>query len=352
MSSSSSQYIYFTFPEGSSIPDNSSLYAQLQEDANVQLNSTNLQVVDSFKWDFISNEIGLLVDAANQGDISAEEKSQIYGRIMIIITAQYLPIVSDFLGDQIAEQASIQDLSSDVSDFLAQGQNAFNALSSASWSNTNGVTCETTGCATTATETEKQDLFSGVMSLTGYTTGANDSSRYNYSFIVNRTITNPFTGESITENIVEPSVLAFLTDTRIWGDITPLGTEGKDQINSAMQDIIDIYNSGESKTVSSSWLNEELDNIASATLVWTQPYGASSLDATYGSTNAPLVYTDPNSIQSAFNQGTQAVQTVATSAQTIENFQIQEIDQYYGITNSIQSSQQQQCSSMVKKQIV
>ncbi len=347
-SPSSGEFLTFTFPENSSIPD-FSLYTQLQEDANSEIISRSLQTVDSFKWDFISNEIGLLVDAANQGDISADTKSQIYGRIMIIITAQYLPIVSDFLGDQIAQQSSIQDLASDVSDFLAQGQDAFNAISSASWVDSD---CDAQGCATTATETEQIDFFSGVMSLTGYTTGANDSSKYNYSFTVNFTGLNDTGTDFERRSIKEPSVLAFLTDPRIWGDVTPLSTDGSTQISTAMQDIIDIYNSGEDETVLNSWLNEDLEDIATASLIWTQPYGASSFDTTYGPTNAPLVYTDPNSIQTAFNQGTQAVQTVATSTQTIQNFQIQEVDQYYGITNSIQSSQQQQCSSMVKKQIV
>ena len=135
-----SSFISFTYPgldsTGSSSIDSTDnpvfsggLYDQLETDANSVLISRYYATIDQALWNDLSNEIATLVNDANAGDISAEAKSLIYGRIMIIITAQYLPTVADFLGDSIAEQAATENIASDISAFLLDAQNGFNSLS-------------------------------------------------------------------------------------------------------------------------------------------------------------------------------------------------------------------------------
>lgn len=330
-------------------------YTQLEKDANIELQTRLLQKIDSAKWDAISLEIASLVEAADSVN-DPGIKSLIYGKIMIIITAQYLPVISDFLGNQIAQQASIQNLAADISAFLADGQNAANALAASG----------------SDLDTANQDkLFDGVMGLIGAVSGATNPDLYSYNFeVIYESTSIDANGNIIlsTETIQVSSVLDFLTNPDIWGETPPISLDGADQIQTALSTIPIIYNEFPTDPAapvdpetdlpvpSNSWQNELLEEIADATYTWTQPFGASShLSNSQGgiaTEDAPLVYTEPSSVQQEFNQSTQAVQTVATSTQTTQNFLVQEINQYYGITNSIQQSQQQLGASMVRKQIV
>lgn len=355
----------FTFPTDSTITQGVEYanFQQLEADANAEIVARYLAKYDNTQWDSINAAIGAMVAVADDPTLNGGDKSAIYDQIMIIITSKYLPTVSNFLGDQIYEQAAIQNLSSDISAFLADGQNGYNTLAGSSFDTTSSDPASTciqydskankvySTCDSTASETSREQFFQGVSILVYGGEGVSGSS-YDFSFTVNYTQYDSTTQSLVTHSYQEENVLAFLTDTRIWGDTTPLSADGSSQINDSLLSTISIFNSGTAGTVENSWEDQDLEALATAPLIWSYPYGASSFTTTYGAENAPLVYTEPNSVQSNFNQATQAVQTVATSTQTIQNFQIQEIDQFYGITNSIQSSQQQQCSSMVKKQIV
>jgi hypothetical protein len=335
--------LVFTDPETIISTNQKANYDQLQEDSNTYMNSINLQLLDGLKWDLLSEEIATLVSIANEQERTIDQKSLIYGKIMIIITAQYLPVVSDYLGDQIAQQAATEDIASDLSSFLADAQNGFNSLADSG----------------SSTDTESQnDFFGGTTAIVGAVSGATNTSLYDYSFTVLLNVYNSDTGQFESTTVSESSILSFLTDTNVWGDVTPLGDDGSSQISTALTDIISIFNTPVDQVVSDSWLNKQLTDIANTTYTWTQVYGSSSdqpCEGDVGSStcdvgpqNAPLVYTEPNSIQSDLNQATQSVQTVATSTQTVQNFQVQEINQYYGIINSIQQSQQSQNSSIVK----
>ena len=343
----------FSFTDGSTIIDNQQTanFNQLFEDCNANMTAMNLQLLDEQRWDVLAQEIATLVAIAGEQERTAMEKSLIYGRLMIIVTAQYLPVVSEYLGDQIAQQAAIQDIASDISSFLADAQNGFNSLASSG----------------STSDTDSQiGLFGGATAVTGAVSGADNTAEYDFSFTVTF-LKYDETSETYSEETqFESSVLNLLTDTYVWGNTTPLSSDGSSQISTAFIDIYSIFNSGEDQTTLNSWFNRDLTALADATYTWTQVYGSSSgnpcegdvptADETsstcdVGPENAPLVYTEPNSIQSDMNQATQTVQTVATSTQTIQNFQVQEINQYYGIINSIQQSQQSQNSSIVKKQV-
>ena len=360
--------VKITTPTGAS--SEAAIFAQLETDANAELSATQFLSLDSDHWDFISAEIGRLVAEAQLGNKSSDEVSLIYGQIMLIITCQYLPTISNYLGDQIAQQAATEDLASDVSAFVLDVENGFNTL------------------ATTNSTDAQNSLFEGTMSLIGNTTGSVPSTTADFSFNVSynliTTTTDLGTGTSTisqtTQSTTETSVLAFLTDPTIWfkttsidggpattSGVTPLSSSGATQISTAMADLPTIFNASQiivpygttgtagapapsnTNTVTSSWTDMSLGDLAEMTYTWTQVYGSSSLIPTnFGTSNAPLVYTMPNTIQADLNQASQAVQTVSTTQQTIQNFTVQEIDQYYGITNSIQQSQEAQCAAIVK----
>jgi len=356
-----------------SISDNVllSIFEQLATDCNSILLSRLQAQVDNAIWTAVNQEIIALVAAANSG-VGADQRSLIYGQIMLIITSQYLPAVSNFLGDQIAEQASIQNMASDISAFVIQAQSAFNTLGS-SPDCTGTETSTTTSCvgncctndctSTTSTSgtcnctstsldcTSNYEFFSGIMTMiAGINNTVAPESGPNYSFGFTATVVSPTTG---TISSSELNILGFLTDTSIWGTSgTPISSSQYSQISTALIGIATIFNP--STTTANvdpdTWSNGDLSGIASATCSWTQPYGSSSASGTITTGNAPLVYTEPATIQSDLNTAAQTVEGIATSTQTIENFQVQEIDQFYGITNSIQMSQEQQCASMVKQQ--
>lgn len=361
-------------------------FVNLIEDANTLSASRREMALDSAKWTAISNEIGRLVQlAVNLGqnnNHSADARSRIYGQIMLIITAEYLPTISNYLGDQILEQAALENIASDVSAFIIDAQTGFNNLAA---------------CPDETQCTDNFKLYSGVMALVSGNSSLNNTiTGITYTF--NLTVVDQSSG--LQTNVAETNILNFLTDTNIWGSSTPLTTTETSQISSGLTSIGGIFNSGEDTTTFNSWNDQDFVEIDTAINNWTVPYPADNgtgcvdctgctncsgscssgcynnsscnsgagCDSTSGtccsatcntnsgdtscfcSNNAPLVYTDPNTIQEGFNQASQAVETVATSTQTIENFQIQEIDQFYGITNSIQQSQEQQCAAMVKQQ--
>lgn len=374
-----------SFSAPSAAASEASIFTQLAEDSNAELSAGEFLSLDSSHWDFISLEIGRLVDKSLLPGKSSDEVSLIYGEIMLIITCQYLPTISNYLGDQIAQQAATEDIASDVSAFILDAENGFNAL------------------ATTNSSDSENSLFNATMSLIGSSVGGVSS--LSYSFDVKYTLTTTVvdfeagtTSVSQNKNLstTEASVLAFLTDPTIWlkqtstngsafvsSGVTPLSTSGASQISTAMADIPTNFNAsqvvvpyGQTSTSASTpqnanlsgpnlaataplvntWTNANLTDLAEITYTWTQAYGASTVSSTYpsgiplnyGSSNSPLVYTAPNSIQADLNQASQAVQTVSTTQQTIQNFTVQEIDQYYGITNSIQQSQESQCAAIVK----
>jgi hypothetical protein len=272
---------------------------------------------------------------------------------MLIITAQYLPAVSNFLGDQIAEQAAIQNMASDISAFVIEAESGFNALSSSP-----DCTCTDT-CTTSTTDTctnecthiddctNNYNFYSGIMSLvyldTANTTPTNSS--VNFSF----TVSTPYAPSS---GFIESNILDMLIDPDLWQNNTPLSTSQASQISTALTNIANIFNpTTETANVPvGTWTSMNLTNMNNAICEWNAPYGSSTLGSTIYSGNAPLVWTQPATVQSNLNTAAQTVEGVATSTQTTENFQVQEIDQFYGITNSIQMSQEQQCASMVKQQ--
>jgi len=402
-----SSFISFTYPgldsTGSSSIDSTDnpvfsggLYDQLETDANSVLISRYYATIDQALWNDLSNEIATLVNDANAGDISAEAKSLIYGRIMIIITAQYLPTVADFLGDSIAEQAATENIASDISAFLLDAQNGFNSLSTDS----EGVSVNGSPTVPASVDdlvddgNDAETLFDSVMGLAGNSvatsgqvpSSASSSSTpvctsapaYNYSFEVTYYTYNPADQTFVQQQASEDSVLGFLVDTNVWGNTTPISSSVQSQILSAMQLVVSAFNGGiQQGTIASSgdspttvgenaWLCANLVYLNYEAYWWQVPYGATTLEPietttttnaitgettiTAESGNAPLVYTQPGTVQENINQAAEAVQTVATATQTVENFQIQEIDQFYGIINSIQQSQEQQCAAIVKKQ--
>ncbi|MBM3197951.1 MAG: hypothetical protein FJZ58_01690 [Chlamydiae bacterium] len=353
----------------------SGLYNQLETDTNNALLSRYLASLDQERWNLLSNEIATLVDDANIGGVSAGTKSLIYGRIMIIITAQYLPVVSDFLGDQIAEQAATENIASDISAFLLDAQNGFNSLCTDAQTLYTATTIEPGSDA----YTNAAFLFDGVMGLVGNDAatqgevGTPDPITYDFSFVVNYLVFDATAEELIPDSKNEQSVLSFLTDTNIWGDITPISSTVSGQISSAMDSVIAAFNAGTTQAKqagtdqpvvqaeTNAWVNANFTGLNYEAYWWQTPYGAtsyqpiaSSADSNVGeqptSGDAPLVYTQSNTVQENINQAAESVQTIATSTQTVENFQIQEIDQFYGIINSIQQSQEQQCAAIVKKQ--
>jgi hypothetical protein len=354
-------------------------FTALIRDANSLTSSRRQMNADSARWDVIARTIGLLVRDANAANLSGnqEQRSKIYGQIMLIITAEYLPVVSDFLGDQIAEQAAIQNIASDVSAFIIDAQTGFNNLSA---------------CPDSTQCDDNLRLYSGVMALIAGSSSSIPENDYSFTVTIN--------GVASTQS----NIINFLTDVGIWGSTstTPLTSSEASQIISGLGTIPTLFNTFQplngTGTDPNSWNLEDYDTIDNDILMWTQPYpinggkscggdcatcnssnttggttgGCTGCDCDpttsddcscdcdntdctncntcYCSNNAPLVYTQPNSLQEGINQASQAVETVATSTQTVENFQIQEIDQFYGITNSIQQSQEQQCAAMVKQQ--
>jgi hypothetical protein len=337
------------------------IFNQLITDSNSILGSRFQQQVNSNQWNFLSQEIGSLVADANRPRINAEERSLIYGQIMLIITAQYLPTVSNYLGDQIAEQAAIQNMSSDISAFIIQAESGFNTLSS-----TPDCSCPTTcstdgdcpGCTETTDCLNNYNFYSGVMVMLATSgssvapdTGTTPSgTTFSYSFTASLD-QGPNT-QPIQSS--EQNVLSFLTDPTIWdpsGGI-PLSSSQSTQINTALLGIATVFNpSVETANVPpDTWSTMDLPTIASAICSWTQPYGSSDQTDFIATGNAPLVWTQPATVQADLNTAAQTIEGVATSTQTIENFQVQEIDQFYGITNSIQMSQEQQGAAMVKQQ--
>ena len=356
-------------PNGGTCPDSIStsenallqIFDQLITDSNSIIVSRYQMQADSDMWNFLSEEIAFLVRSANSRGTSADQRSLIYGQIMLIITSQYLPAVSNFLGDQIGEQAGIQNMSSDISAFIIEAETGFNTLSSSP-----DCSCPTTcttandcpGCTETTDCLSDYNFFSGVMTLIAGTNGStiapDQGPGYSFTFTATLQTSNG------TKESQEQNVLGFLTDTTIWGNNnTPLSSSEASQISTALLGIATIFN----PTVSSpttdgnvainAWSLMNLTNIASSICSWTQPYGSNGsagVDDPIATGNAPLVWTQPATVQADLNTAAQTIEGVATSTQTIENFQVQEIDQFYGITNSIQMSQEQQCASMVKQQ--
>lgn len=333
------------------------IFNQLATDCNSILLSRLGQQVVNAKWSAIAQEIATLVAIANTPGQSADQRSLIYGRIMLMITAQYLPAVSEFLGEQISEQAAIQNMSSDISAFIIEAENGFNTLGSepdcvctetCDDSTTSGG-C-TNSCSTTTDCLSNYNFYSGVMSLIAGIDSVNaPDSGPDYSFNFTATVQ---IGNTVIANSSEINIIAFLTDTTIWGSSTPLSSSEASQINTALLNIATTMNpSTETDNIpANAWSEMNLSGMASAICSWTQPYGSADSSGEITTNNAPLVYTEPATIQADLNTAAQTVEGVATSTQTIENFQVQEIDQYYGITNSIQMSQEQQCSAMVKQQ--
>jgi len=338
-----------------------SIFEQLTTDCNSILLSRLQSQLDSTKWDALSRQIGELVALADILKRDPNAQSLIYGQIMLIITSEYLPAVSNFIGDQIAEQAAIQNMASDISAFIIEAETAFNNLSSNP--DCNSVeSCSTSQCTNTYTTTtdctSQFELFSGIMTLIAGYNGTFDSSpttavqSYSYSFTA--TVVGPG-GNSLTPTSYQSqsNVIGFLSDTNFWQNIggAPLSSSQASQISTALTGITSIFNTvGANITAADAWNNMELDMISGAICSWTQPYGSSNAGEPIETGNAPLIYTEPGTIQSNLNTAAQTVEGIATSTQTVENFQVQEIDQFYGITNSIQQSQQQQCASMVKQQ--
>lgn len=335
-----------------------SIFQQLTTDCNSILLSRLQSRLDSTKWDALSRQIGDLVALADLLKRDPNAQSLIYGQIMLIITSEYLPAVSNFIGDQIAEQAAIQNMASDVSAFIIEAETAFNNLSSNPDCNST-ESCSSSACTNTYTTTtdctSQYELFSGLMTLIAGDNGTFDSNpttavqSYSYSFTA--TIVGP-NGTTVTSSS-ESNVIGFLSDSTFWQNIggSPLSSSQASQISTALTGITSIFNTaGANITEASAWNNMELDMISGAICSWTQPYGSSNASDAISTGNAPLVYTQPGTIQSNLNTAAQTVEGIATSTQTVENFQVQEIDQFYGITNSIQQSQQQQCASMVKQQ--
>lgn len=344
-----------------------SIFDQLIVDSNSIILSRYSMNINSSQWDFLSQQIGILVNIAESPAVGANERSLIYGQIMLLITCQYLPTVSEFIGDQISEQAALQNMSSDISAFIVQSEMGFNALGSSPDCSC-PTTCTTDNDCPGCTELEdcinNYNFYSGIMTLIAGTNGSTiaPASGENYNFT--------FTATLITSsgNVVstESNVLAFLTDTTIWGDSVPLDPTQSSQISNALLGVATVFNPttediSNGNVALNAWSEMNLTNIASATCSWTQPYGSAGEGDTYtdeegGSNdpittgNAPLVWTQPATVQAELNTAAQTIQGVATSTQTIENFQVQEINQFYGITNSIQMSQQQQGASMVKQQ--
>lgn len=342
------------------------VFEQLVTDSNSILISRYQMQADSNMWNYLSQEIGFLVQQANIPGINADQRSLIYGQIMLIITSQYLPTVSDYLGDQIAEQAAIQNMSSDVAAFIIESETGFNALSSSPDCscpvNSSGEALCSTGdcpdCTTTADCINDYNFYSGIMGLVAGTNGSTAApasgttytgSSYSYTFTA---ALATGTGTPITSS--ENNILAFLTDPTIWGPSGggPLSSSQSSQISTALLGIAAIFNpSSETANVpTNTWSQMNLPDMASAICSWTQPYGSETQDDPITTGNAPLVWTQPATVQADLNTAAQTIEGVATSTQTIENFQVQEIDQFYGITNSIQMSQEQQCASMVKQQ--
>ncbi len=347
------------------------VFEQLVTDSNSILVSRYQMAVDSNVWDYLSAEIGFLVQQANVPGINVDQRSLIYGQIMLIITSQYLPAVSDYLGDQISEQAAIQNMSSDIAAFIIESETGFNALSS-SPDCICPTTCADGTCPDCTEETDcinDYNFYSGVMGLVAGTNGSTTApstgttytgTTYSYSFTA---ILSTGTGTPITSS--ENNILAFLTDPSIWGtDNTPLSSSESSQISTALLGIVSVFSPTTSTPVANvpefTWSQMNLPAMASAICSWTQPYGSGTDDPSANpptgadepitTGNAPLVWTQPATVQADLNTAAQTIEGVATSTQTIENFQVQEIDQFYGITNSIQMSQEQQCASMVKQQ--
>lgn len=335
-----------------------SIFQQLTTDCNSILLSRLQSQLDSTKWDALSRQIGELVALADLLKRDPNAQSLIYGQIMLIITSEYLPTVSSFIGDQIAEQAAIQNMASDISAFIIEAETAFNNLSSNPDCNSteNCSSSECTNTYTTTTDcTSQYELFSGIMTLIAGDNGTLDSNpttaiqSYSYSFTA--TIVGP--NSTTVTSSSESNVIGFLSDSTFWQNIggSPLSSSQASQISTALTGITSIFNTaGANITAADAWNNMELDMISGAICSWTQPYGSSDAASPIQTGNAPLVYTQPATIQSNLNTAAQTVEGIATSTQTVENFQVQEIDQFYGITNSIQQSQEQQCASMVKQQ--
>ena len=362
------QVISVSFSAPSAAASEAAIYTQLAADANAELSATEFLSFDTSRWNAISAEIGALVALAQGPGKNADQVSLIYGQIMLIITCEYLPTISDYLGDQIAQQAATENIASDVSGFILDAENGFNSL------------------ATTYSTSSAESLLNGTMALIGNSVGGMTGTTYSFSveYEVLTTITSSdltvaptYTSTSFTKT--EASILDFLTDNTIWlktstttgsstttSGVTPLSTSGASQISTAMADIPTIFNATQqtvtygvtgsagsaapsTSTYTNAWTDSALEALGDITYTWTQVYGSSSLIPTnFGQSNSPLVYTMPNSIQGDLNQASQAVQTVSTTQQTIQNFTVQEIDQYYGITNSIQQSQEAQCAAIVK----
>jgi hypothetical protein len=307
----------------------------------------------------LSREIGDLVALADALKRDPNGQSLIYGKIMLIITCQYLPTVSNYIGDQISEQAAIQNMASDISSFIIEAETAFNTLSSSpDCTCTESCTSSecTNNCSTTTDCENQYNLFSGIMvmiagSSTTIPVSSPSSAVSPYSYSFTATISANNFGVSKTSTS-QDNIISFLSDSDFWGSIggVPLSSSQASQINTALVGIANIFNTNAANVAADDWYNMELADIASAICSWTQPYGSSDASDPITTGNAPLVYTEPSTIQSDLNTAAQTVEGIATSTQTVENFQVQEIDQFYGITNSIQMSQEQQCASMVKQQ--
>lgn len=347
------------------------IFEQLATDCNSILISRLQSQYDSNKWNALSRQIGDLVAAADLLKRDPNAQSLIYGRIMLIITSEYLPTVSSYIGDQIAEQASIQNMASDISAFIIEAETAFNNLSSNPDCNSL-ESCTSSECTNTYTSTpdctSQFELFSGIMTLIAGDTGTYDTSTdfqtetgtvpvqsYSFSFVATLSVgaTSSSSNNSFSTSSSQANVIGFLSDTTFWQNIggTPLSSSQASQISTALTGITSIFNTkGANITETNAWNSMDLDMISGAICSWTQPYGSSEASDPITTGNAPLVYTQPSTIQSDLNTAAQTVEGIATSTQTVENFQVQEIDQFYGITNSIQQSQEQQCASMVKQQ--
>ncbi|MBS0626735.1 MAG: hypothetical protein JSS09_00810, partial [Verrucomicrobia bacterium] len=313
---------------------------------------------DNTVWSFLNQEIGALVELANTRGLNANARSLIYGQIMLIITAQYLPAVSNFLGDQIAEQAAIQNMASDISAFIIEAESGFNALSSSpdctcteDCNSTSTTDTCTNNCTTSTTPdcVNEYNFYSGIMSMVysdnGNTTPEQYASTINFSF-------NVLTPYAPAGGFFETNILTMLTDTDLWQNNVPLSSSQASQISTALLGIAGIFNptTTTANVNPYTWVNMNLDDMSDAICSWNAPYGSTTLGNEIYSGNAPLVWTQPATVQANLNTAAQTVEGVATSTQTTENFQVQEIDQFYGITNSIQMSQEQQCASMVKQQ--
>ncbi len=304
-------------------------YQDLQNDTDNYCAELNQMNTDQEILNQVSQELGSLLAAAKTNP------QLLFVAVMYMFT-NALPAVQTYQGDQIGMLSAQENIGSDLRTYVNDIETAFNngASTPSGQMGPNNIPAN----AQTMTN-ETNDLYLWTQYLSGKTPSATD-------------IPN---GESIT-GLVSSS--PFTAGTSTDPGNAPLSTDTAGSIQSSLLDTMNQFvtwtggaaGQGTEGAAGSGWgnLGWEMGDMnywyAQGTTPGATPSGGSSPSAP--AAPAPQI----RQVQNDLQQSNQNVSTMSTNVTTQEQFYAQEINQLYGIDNSIQQSIATEMTTMVQNQ--